>query len=398
MVQLRANVVLERLDSNRFSALRRDTGERFEMKAQERYLLQLVSEMPGISEVRAAYAERFSPLDIRDVLEFVELLRRLQLVEDCASSDEPARWVTEKSRHDDVLVPSAKLSTGPPVPLTSADRGGWLNSSFDALAVLGGWIASPGTLAGVLTLALIGGNVLVRQWDTLFSHSLALWRGWHPVSLAWVIYLRLLLLLSLPSALLTGMVCRQYGGRVKQFEMFLWEDILPMFRVDMGDSLTFMTAAGRRRVILVTTLYPLALASISLTAWQFCRSESARTFWLLLAPPALLACVLRWNIFSETGGYFLLCDFCEDWNLEDRARDETRAWLFLQRAPAPLTRRERFWLRTYGIGQYVYRGFREALLLIGLAYVLMSWLRGGGALLYVFVIVWRYRRNLRPWL
>jgi hypothetical protein len=55
--------------------------------------------------------------------------------------------------------------------------------------------------------------------------------------------------------------------------------------------------------------------------------------------------------------------------------------------------RERFWLRAYGVGELFYRMLREALLLIGGALLLTTWVGGAGAAIYAVLVAWRYRKS-----
>lgn len=377
VVKLRAGVVIQRADHRQFLVCNGTTGEYYQLGIEERHLLHLLHDCPSVDEVVLLHRDRFGHIAKRDVLEFVEQLRGLQLL------DAPAETLTDGQLQS--------CDIGPERP--DRDPSQFWNSLFDCCLVLFGWLLSPLMVGVVLLLIIIGVNVLVRNWGELRVETYLIWRDRHWVTLFAVVYCRVLLLISLPSALLTAMATRYCGGRIRSFGLSLWQDVLPLFRADTGDSLILLDANHRRKVMFADLLYPLALLGCSLTMWAMC-SSGLRTFWLLVIPTALIASVVRCNIFSDTSGYFLLCDVTNQWRIRERAQAETRSWLTLHTSPLPLSPKERDWLRIYGLGFFVYRVLRDALLVIGGGYLLTSWLGGLGALIFLMLIVWRWRAPL----
>lgn len=370
-----------------FLLVNRRTGSCFLLGAAERYLLELLEQGKSAEEISAAFqSDLGTRLSNRNVREFVEQLRRLRMLE--GSGDASVRGGAR-----DMPETTADLRE-----LAVADRTQILNFRFDLINLLFGWILHPIWIVPTLVLALMAANVLVRHWDRIID-DLARFHGIYPFWLKFLLVIvPRLLLLNFIRSLLVGMICRQSGARVHGFALRLWEGVIPYFRLDVGDSFVLMTERGRRTFLFLGFWFPVAFGSACVVGWAIAAPDSgAGTFCLLFLVPCLMRLGLQINVYYQYSTlYVWLCDMTEHWNLLQRARDETRAWLSHRLSPRPLSVRERFWLRCFGLGYYAYRLAQVAVMLFVFFHWILPDTQLVGTIVFVFVLWWWNHDLLAP--
>jgi len=222
-------------------------------------------------------------------------------------------------------------------------------------ALLFGWILHPIWIGPILVLGVLAANVVVRHWDGMIGDLAQLYHTFPLVLYVLLVVSPRLLLLNLIQALLVGMTCRRFGGRVRGFGLDWWGGVVPYFRTDVGDSLALMDDRGRRTMIYLGFWTAATLCAVACVGWATAAS-GARIFCLLFVVPGLLRLLVHLNIFFEhSTAYLWLCDEMGEWQLLKWGREETKAWFGFRVAPRPLSDRERFWLRCYGLAYYAYR-------------------------------------------
>lgn len=373
----RPDVDVVRVSPDSFVVFEPATDVRFELGVEEHFLLKRLDGRRSLEDIRYEYRQRFSRvLTRREFREFVRQLELAGLVEDEAQEDrQPVSQTTEQSEE-------------PPLPLSSADPKAALNSRFDLLVLVLGWILHPLCLLPYAALIAIAAAGFVTHAGELFTqlHGFA---QQSPVGLIALLLLSRFLIVGLPCELAVGIACRKFNGRVRGFGIRLWHALVPYFHCDTGDSFALASTPGKWTILTLHLGYNCLLAAVSVVGWLMApRSSDLSTFFLVLAPLAAIGALLKLNIFVKSNGYAILSYLCKVDNLRERAVAETRAWLTWSVSPEPLSDQERFWLRLYGLGSYTWLICSRSLIFGVLGWWAMTRFDGCGALIFVALCVW----------
>jgi hypothetical protein len=381
---LRPDLKILRTGPRDFRLVDPASGNHFAIRADERFLFDCLARHDAWPQALAAYQAKFGfTLSQREAEEFVEQLRLQGLL-----VQEEAGWeLAEKPDHEGRVI--------------CALRGDAVNHCFDVLTLFFGWLVQPPMLLLLAPLFLIEAAIVWHHWQEGLTELEQLWRRLPPLPLLMAAYLQTVCLLDLPMALLTGIACRALRGRVMSFAVTWGNWVLPTFSftTNVGESIVLFDRRSCRHFLMLNFLTPIALSGIYAILWRSCSPTShARLFWLMMVPCSAVVFLYQFNIFSPyTSGCWLLSKAAGDWNLRNRALAETRAWALVRTSPAPITRRERFWLRTYGVGIYLTRFAIDLVLLFGGGYALTNRYGAGGAVGFCLLFVW-WNRSYLGWL
>jgi hypothetical protein len=181
-----------------------------------------------------------------------------------------------------------------------------------------------------------------------------------------------LFVLSLIQAILAGMACRRFGGRIGTAGVRFRAGVVPVFRTQPDHSLVLMNRRGRLTYMSIGFWTALTVCSISMLGWTIAAPDSsARTLCVILIPPCLIRLLIQCNVFYRySSAHMLLSEAAGERKLLELAWDETRRWL-TGRGPSPrLSETKRHWLRLFGLGYVVYRVLM-VVFLIGVVYLLV---------------------------
>ena len=120
-------------------------------------------------------------------------------------------------------------------------------------------------------------------------------------------------------------------------------------------------------------------------------------FWVLLAVHGAVRLVAQINPWLANSYFYLW--LCENWQrggLLDAGPAEARNWWAGRYSDEPWTANERWWLRVYGVGYYVYRVVSDALFIGGGGYLLVSRFGATGAFLTLALTAWWYHDQWLP--
>ena len=373
MPRLRADLEILRTAPDEFVMRDPRSGEVFQCGFTERVLTQQLNGNRSIREIRSRLAERYKiELSVQEVEAFIEQLRTRGLLEGVPAA-EPTH-------------PQSLQETGPHRAL---------NAFFDLLALAFGWLIHPVWIVPIMALTLLASVALFQNFwrltdelDVVISEL-----GFARVAMMWIG--EVLLLISLPNALLTGIACRRLGGHIESFGLKLYRRLVPYFGCDTGESMIYMTNSGRWTMLSLRIWSRLAIASLVILGWSMTGSGSMlHRALLVLVVPALVGLFLRLNIFNPMEGAAMLSYGLDVYNMRQRALDETAAWLTLRVPPEALSSSERFWFRLYGLGVYAWRILvHAALIFIGLPLV-ANYLGGIGLAASIGLFLWWYHEDL----
>jgi multidrug resistance efflux pump len=346
-----------------------DTGAYYHLGDEEHFLLTQLDGRRGAEAVRAAFAERFGqPLTDEELQEFLELARARGLLQEERQGDKGAR------RQDRQTRPRALPSEPGAAPL-GLRLLFWRKSLFDPdrlftrLAPRLWFFWTPAFLvlsAGciVLAAALLWAN---RQGlATSFLSSLR----WETALLAWLA----LLFVTTCHEFAHGLTCKRYGGEVHEIG-FLMIFFMPCFYCNVSDAWLFKEKSKRLWVMFAGGYFELFLWALAVFAWRLTAPDSLVNY---LAFVVLSACgvqtLFNFNPLLKLDGYYLLSDWLEVPNLQQRSAAHVKGWLrrLLWGAPRPEPEPGGRFLLLYGLVSWLYSlGFLLGSLLV-LTHVLGS--------------------------
>lgn len=383
LAPLRRDVRIVRVGPDQFRLYDSSRAAHHELRSRERFLLELVGRCTTIDEVRAEFAQHLQKsISAAEVAEFIEQLRVAGLL---LSQPTP--------------LPADDDSLPDPTLLPLQLHGEPANVFFDLLTLFFGWIVHPIWLLVIAPVGFVAVGTLAARWSRFVNELLSLRESLPLLALCAATYGAVLLFLNLPLALLAGVCCRQFEGRVRSIGLKLGDWLLPTisFHTDLGDAVVHMTSRGRWTQIALGIVAPLALGAVYIAAWAASsRAHDGFQLWLLLVLPVAVVTAYQLNPFStQTSAHWALAAWIDDWRLHDRALDETKAWFGGRVSPEPLTSSERRRLRAYGLAHYTLRALADLALLALLGYLLTQ-VGALGAAILSFLFLWWNRSYLAP--
>jgi HlyD family secretion protein len=197
---------------------------------------------------------------------------------------------------------------------------------------------------------------------------------------------------TLPSAVLTGMACRKAGGHIRKLGIKLWQDVIPIVYCDIGDSFEQMKNADRWVLLTIHVWWLLSVLLVSTVSWSTSvLGGTPQKLWVFLFFPCLVQLLLHLILFAKGDGYLMLCHAVGDARFHERAVNEAACWLGVGGSPEPLTSAERYWMRVYGVGNYLFRIFAEVAVFGLGGYWLMHNYGPSGAIFVLSAALWFHR-------
>ncbi|MGA2622211.1 MAG: hypothetical protein ABSF26_31865 [Thermoguttaceae bacterium] len=376
--RLHPEVQILRTGSRSFDLLVSLEGQRYRLGPVERYLLLSIERCQTWGQLFEACRGQFgSSLAPPRIEQFVEQLRETGLVVD----DAPP------------------LPRQPPAaPAAETDAPGQprrLNLLCDVLVLLFGWLLHPLWIAPILVLAFAASCAFVHHWSQFVAEEAALWNRYAFVPTFVFTVCQSVIVLNVPSVLVSGMVCRRHRGSAQKTRVYWWRNLLPIGVLEPSDALLLTKPRFLRGLIATKFFFNLAAASLFVCFWLMSTPHTLpRAFWLIMIFTGVLAIAVQLNPFAENTVYWLLVAVSGDWRLHEDAVAETWAWLVARPAPQPLSRREQFWFRVYGLVYFLYRMAFDGLLIFGVGYWVVQRFGAVGGGTMCFLVFWAYHRQL----
>jgi len=376
--QLRPNLEFLRTGPRAFLLHDPVTGQVFELGEREHYLARGLDGQQSTDELKRGYELRFGEAISEPwVDEFIASLRVAGLLVD-----------SDLQRIEQVLPTPADPATIRPLSV-SAPQGG-LNLIFDLLTAALGWLIHPLSLVALILLVLAAGNVLARHHQVCTQELLELTQDvgtWKRIPLFLVLMVGAV---SLPRAVITGIACRQLGGRLHGFRLAVERRLLPYIECDVGDSFQDMEQPQRYHLVLAGMLLQPALGCVATLGWLMAPSGSIlRIGLLLIALRCLVGTLWRLNPLAKSDAYALLMIWRDVPQLYERSKEQAWAWLLGTTAHEALAAEERRWFRVYGLLIYAWKLVISLTVLIGGGWLVISrWHAPGAAVWLALVAVW----------
>jgi multidrug resistance efflux pump len=357
------------------------SGECFELGARERALLDLLDGRrtpEAIESEFAALAGAAPPPG--QVAGFLEQLRVLGFLGNGASVTATPAPVRRPPPEGPV-----------PEPLSRHDARRNVNLFFDLMAALFGWILHPYWAAAIAALFLLGATALVSGFGQYTQELSVVFQPPRLPLLVIASVLQTILFLNLPRELMVATAFRKFGGRLNRFGVRFYKHLLPYFQADVGDSFFMLPESRRWTVLWAGVVCSAAIGSLAMLGWWMAEPGTwLRKFWLVLVPPCVFALVSRLNPLLPYDAHLMLSVRLEKPFLSDRVLAETDAWIAWRPSPEPLTERERFWFRFYGVAIRIFEVLAPVTIFGFLGWWLSSRFAAPGALFAVSLLLWWY--------
>lgn len=238
------------------------------------------------------------------------------------------------------------------IPLVRPDR------FLKTVVPLIGWVYTRWFLVLVLLAALVGGALVVRQWDGFTGTFLHFFTP-EGAALAAVALFSSKLLHEFGHAF----TARRYGCRVPTMGaafLVMW----PVLYTDTSEAWKLPSKRQRLAIGVAGMSAELALAAFATLAWSFLPDGPLRSAAFLQATSTwIITLSINLSPFMRFDGYYLLSDYLDIANLQDRSFALARWWLreklfgFGDPPPEHFPARTRRILMFYAYGTWIYRFF-----------------------------------------
>jgi multidrug efflux pump subunit AcrA (membrane-fusion protein) len=336
------------------------TGAYYHLGDEEHFLLMQLDGRRDAGAIRAAFAGQFGqPLAEEELQEFLEMARERGLLQEGKPADQQTRGHADKE-----TVGAA------PFGLRLLY---WRKKFFDPdrlftwLAPKVSWFWTPAFLgfsAGCIALAVALLWANRQELAASFASSLR----WETALLAWLA----LLLVTTGHEFAHGLTCKHHGGEVHEVG-FLLIFFMPCFYCNVSDAWLFREKSRRLWVTLAGGYFELFLWALAVFVWRLTTPDSlVNHLAFIVATACGVQTLFNFNPLLKLDGYYLLSDWAEVPNLQQRAADYLKGrlrWLLWGAARPGPEPRGRF-LLAYGLVSWLYSLAFLALSLVVLSHLL----------------------------
>jgi multidrug resistance efflux pump len=332
------------------------TGDFYHLGEAEHFLLMQLDGRQSAEMVRAAFERRFGePLSADDLDDFLELARGQRFLQSATDASRPPEGAPPgRRRHS--LLHWRKSLFDPDRPMT------WLAPRLRFFWTRGFLILSAGCILLATALLCFNRQELATSFRGAFC--------WETLVLAWLTMFAVTLLHEFAH----GLTCKHHGGEVHEIG-FLLLFFMPCFYCNVSDAWLFQEKSKRLWVTFAGGYFELFVWALAVFLW---RLTLPGTWVNYVAFLVLSVCgvqtLFNFNPLIKLDGYYLLSDWLEIPNLQQRAQDYFKAHLrrLLWGAPRP---------------------GRDARSSVLLGFGAVSWLY---ALAFVALTLWGAFRSLGP--
>jgi putative peptide zinc metalloprotease protein len=343
------------------------TGAYYHLGEEEHFLLLQLDGRQDAPAICAAFAERFGqPLSDEELQEFLEMAKSRGLLQGERPGGKEVRRQGDKETHTE------GPSRAAPLGLRILH---WRKSLFDPDRLFT-WLApkiwffwTPAFLVLSAGCIVLAAALLWANRHELAGSFLSALR-WETALLAWLA----LLFVTTCHEFAHGLTCKRHGGEVHEVG-FLLIFFMPCFYCNVSDAWLFPEKSRRLWVTLAGGYFELFLWALTVFVWRLTTPDSLVHY---LAFVVLSACgvqtLFNFNPLLKLDGYYLLSDWLEVPNLQQRAGDYVKSrlrWLLWGAARPEPEPRGRV-LLLYGLVSWLY-----SLIFLVLSLVVMGYFLGG---------------------
>lgn len=295
------------------------SGEFFQIGAEEHFLLLQVDGAKDADAIRASFEEHFGqPLTEEELDEFIQMAQHQGLLEPAAgftTKQEQTAPVAHKAQPSGMGSQRAGERSCPHQSilywrkaLFDPDRFlNFLESRLRFFWTRGFLLFSALSIAAALVLVWTSGEQMASSFSSVLRWETALW--------VWLI----LFLVTMLHEFAHGLTCKHYGGEVHEIG-FLMMFFMPCFYCNVSDAWLFPEKSKRLWVTFNGGYFELFLWALAVFIWRLTVPDSMVHY---LAFMVVVSCgvqtLFNYNPLLKLDGYYLLSDWLEIPNLRRHA-------------------------------------------------------------------------------
>ncbi len=349
------------------------SGAAVELGDKEFFLCGQLDGRTSPKEIRARFQKRFGrSLSGADFDAFLRLMQRQGLL---VPNGAAAIWQP--------IGPSPGVIFYAPSWLNVDRFFGWLTERLR-------WCFSTPFAFFAVTLAALAGGVLIKHWRAYFRELDAALGGDLPV----LIGLGTFLFMNFLQRTSAAVACKYAGGRIRWFGIRLQYYFFPVFQCDLSDASIVPTSRNRYRMIYSGFVAQTLLGALAFVGWFSTSSQTGLHTGLLIIS-AVLILFLPWNPLGPRNAYYMLSHWLEVPDLRSRSLNATWSWLFRTPLLEPLSRRQKWGFRAYGLAAFLFYGFVIGLLTYKIMRPAVAHLEVQGVVLTLVVCAFLFEFPLR---
>lgn len=316
-------------------------GEYFHLGEMEHFLLTQFDGQQSAETIRAAFAERFG-----QVLSNEELEEFLDLAE--------GQGLLQREKWGDNATQRVAIPDAAPFGLQLLY---WRKKFFDPDRLFT-WLSPKLWFCWTPAFLLFSAGCIVLAAGLLWANrqilagSLLSSLRWETAFFAWLV----LMFVTTCHEFAHGLTCKRYGGDVHEVG-FLLVFFMPCFYCNVSDASMFREKSKRLWVTLAGGYFELFLWALAVFVWRLTMPDSLVNYLALIVASACgVQTLFNLNPLLKLDGYYLLSDWLEVPNLQQRAGDCIKGWIrwLLWGAARPEPDPRGRCLLTYGLVSWLY--------------------------------------------
>ena len=380
-------------------------AEVFALTLRERQILQLLETARSLDEVRADFQNRYGQvLDVTLLQAFVDQLlynELLHIVEARAGAESSvSSSAAESPEHETAVKRPTNADQGiwvrfvsdpelVPEPMSGKNQADGINFFFDLMVLFFGWLLHPIWIVPILLMFVVAATAIFQRWARFENELTYCWTMFPFLPFLAFTIAETVLLVNLPRILFIGMIHRSLGGRIRDFYLDLYGGLIFTFHIDLQDSPRFLKHHELHKTVVVDLMAQLAVMSLTVIFWV--SSPPGSLLSMLWCSNILVCCaglLIQANIFQAGSTSYIMLSLCiEEMAFLDRAKAETRQWLFGRPSPEPMPAPQHFWFRVYGLAYYGYWTLSDTMVWLYLFHNFMHKFHGVWQVLGVLAVV-----------
>jgi multidrug resistance efflux pump len=322
-------------EPDRYLLVRPEDGGTFELGAEEYFLCRQLDGYRSFADIKARFDTEFhADLEAKRFDAFLATLRQGGLLSaDPSSVDAPLPGPLRASMDwlARCFVPSRQFSFGSP------------QRFLEHVLRFVGWccFTRPGALLPLGLLAAVVPILFYRH--AILSLQLHLLTDFTNIWIDLLFISVSVFVVGIPHVLAHGLALVRYGGRVNDWGIRIFLNILPAAYCDLSDISWVRSKSYRTHIALAGLYWQLLITELGLIGWWLTLGwpPMVSFFCLTVAMVGCFSFLVNLTPLTSTDGYLLLAQWLETANLRDRILASLESWLPGQPPTIPLTFKER---------------------------------------------------------
>ena len=348
------------------------SDEIYEFGEEEYFICQQFDGQTPLSSVQTGFNDHFKiPLNIDYLEAFVLQLTSLGLLESDINAIDDSVNFDDQTNGRKIFDPDKLLNV---------------------LAIIFGWCFSPLFSIFICVVLFLSFGVICKYGSDFI---IEVQMFWEPQFFVFFPLLGIFGILIV-SEIAKGVACKYYGGYVNNFGIAFLFKVIPHFYCDITDALWMKKKSDRNRILSAGIVCQLLLWGVGIIGWyNTVAGSKINIFCLLFTLVSTLYLFYNINPLFQRDGYLLLSAWLEIPELSKRAITLCKFWILRNQLSEPLPEKERRGFKLYGLLLLGFNLLFWTFLLGIIGYLLISLLKGIGALLFLVILYFRFNNYFK---